>query len=328
MIGGGSHAKLLHDLQRKHQDLTWIESDDIASEELIEEVDNGSIDYALTGSLEIALQRRFFPELRIGFVLGQPKQLRWAYNRAEDDSLALAIDDFFTLIKNDGRLDQLVHRYYRHVENFNYSDLQTLNINMRDRLPRYESMFKVAALNHGIDWRLLAAIGYQESLWNERAVSPTGVRGLMMLTQVTAKQMKVKNRLDPVQSINGGAKYLASALKRLPDRIEEPDRSWFALASYNVGFGHLQDAWKITKFNGGDPDKWIDVKKNLPLLARKKWYKSMKYGYARGWEPVIYVENIRKYYDYMVGSDLKATAGTLTIDNQVDNVSRPIAPSH
>jgi membrane-bound lytic murein transglycosylase F len=328
VIGGSSQAKLLQELRRKHRFLVWIESDDIASEELIEQVEYGRIDYALADSHEISLERRFFPELRIGFSLDPPKQLRWAFNHSDDNSLELAIEEFFTLIKTDGRLDQLIHRHYSGVSKFNYSDLQTLNLHIRERLPAYIALFKREAENSGIDWRLLAAIGYQESLWNERAISPTGVRGLMMLTRVTAKQMGVINRLDVEQSIHGGAKYFASVHERVPGNIAEPDRTWFALASYNVGRGHLADARKITENNGGDPDKWIDVKKSLPLLARKKWYKSTKYGYARGWEPVIYVENIRKYYDYMVASDLKAKSATITRDRLPEMFSRPIAPSH
>jgi membrane-bound lytic murein transglycosylase F len=150
----------------------------------------------------------------------------------------------------------------------------------------------------------------------------------MMLTRATAKQMKVENRLDPQQSIRGGARYFASVQDKIPARIAEPDRTWFALASYNVGFGHLEDARKITEANGGDPDKWIDVKKSLPLLARKKWYKKTKYGYARGWEPVIYVENIRKYYDYLVTSDLKVKRAAAAEEKQPENMIRPIAPSH
>lgn len=328
VISGSSQARLLRKLQLRYRDLSWIESDDIAIEELIEEVESGRIDYALADSHEIALQRRFLPELRVGFELDRPKQLRWAFNHAEDNSLTLAIEDFFMTIKTDGRLEQLIHRHYSHVAQFNYSDIQTLTLHMRNRLPSYIALFKQEAVITGVDWRLLASIGYQESLWNERAVSPTGVRGLMMLTRATAKQMKVKNRLDPQQSIRGGAKYFARVYQRVPAHIGEPDRTWFALASYNVGFGHLEDARKITENNGGDPDKWIDVKKSLPLLARKKWYKSTKYGYARGWEPVVYVENIRKYYDYMVALELKAKAGVFARDQRPESIISPIAPSH
>ena len=328
VLSGTSQAKLLRQLQDSYADLSWIENDDIASEELVELVEEGKADYILADSHEIALQRRFFPELRIAFELGHPKQLRWAFNHAGDNSLALAVEAFFTLINQDGRLEQLIHRHYSYVAHFNYSDIQTFNQHVENRLPKYEAIFRQEAEDSGIDWRLLAAIGYQESLWNARAKSPTGVRGLMMLTLVTAKQVKVKNRLDPVQSIRGGAAYFASVLKRVPQQITEPDRTWLALASYNVGFGHVEDARKITEKRGGDPNKWIDVKKNLPLLARKKWYKRTKFGYARGWEPVKYVENIRKYYAYLVGSDIKESKEWQDDTDKTPTSKRQLAPSH
>ena len=325
VLSGTAHVKQLHGLLEQYPDLTWIEVDDIATEELIEQVDAGQVDYILADSHEIALQRRYFPELRIAFELGEPRQLRWAYNHSDDDSLDLAIQAFFKEIEQDGRLEQLIHRHYSHVEKFNYSDVRTFTRRIKTHLPRYESLFRQAADEVDLDWRLLASIGYQESLWNARAKSPTGVRGLMMLTLTTARQMKVKNRLDPAESIRGGSKYIASVLKRVPERIPEPDRTWFALAAYNVGFGHVEDARKITESRGGDPDRWIDVKESLPLLARKKWYKKTKYGYARGWEPVKYVENIRQYYEYLIGFETRALRENGDIKPKQDVA--PLAPS-
>lgn len=327
VIRGSSQAALLRELKPDYPDLTWTEVDDIATEELIELVNDGEVDYIIADSHAIALQRRFFPELRIAFEPGQPRQLRWAYNQSTDNSLASAIDSFFKEIREDGRLEQLIHRHYGQVAKFNYSDIQTFTNHVESRLPKYQETFEREAAKVGLDWRLLASIGYQESLWNARAKSPTGVRGLMMLTQATAKQMKVTNRLDAEQSIGGGARYFASVLKRIPDRIADPDRTWFALASYNVGFGHLQDARIITETRGGDPDKWIDVKKNLPLLARKKWYKGTKYGYARGWEPVKYVENIRQYFEYLTGHEVKAMRESGELDKLEPKEGLPIAPS-
>jgi len=310
VIQGTSHTQLLTQLQIEHPELSFRINHDMATEELIGLVDEGLVDFMLADSHEIALQRRFYPELRIAFELGEPKQLRWAIKKSADNSLLEAMNKFFIEIKQNGRLDQLIHRYYGQVEKFNYSDLQTFQLHVRERLPRYRDIFIREADKQGLDWRLLAAIGYQESLWNPKAKSPTGVRGLMMLTLDTAKHVKIKNRLDPEQSIKGGARYFKRVLKKVPERIAQPDRTWLALASYNVGFGHLEDARKITLDNKGDADKWIDIKQSLPLLGKKKWYKNTKHGYARGWEPVKYVENIRKYYDLLVWMD--------TRDNEIE----------
>ena len=260
VVSGTSQVKLLSGMQESFPELDWHINKDIATEELIELVDEGLVDYILTDSHEIALQRRFYPELRIAFELGEPKQLRWATKSSDDRSLIRQINKFFEVVSKDGRLDQLIHRYYSHVAKFNYSDIQTFTRHVRERLPKYRELFIKEAKAQNMDWRLLAAIGYQESLWNPKAKSPTGVRGLMMLTLATAKHVKIKNRLDPAQSIKGGAIYFNKVLRKIPQKIGKPDRIWFALASYNVGFGHLEDARIITQNNQADPDKWIDLK--------------------------------------------------------------------
>lgn len=131
-------------------------------------------------------------------------------------------------------------------------------------------MYIAAGEKYNIDWKLLAAMGYQESHWNPKAVSPTGVRGIMMLTQQTAGQMGIKNRLDPKSSIFGGAKYLDKIRRRFPKDLTEPDRTWFAMAAYNVGYYHVRDAQKITTQQEKNPNKWNDLQTTLPLLARKK----------------------------------------------------------
>ena len=171
---------------------------------------------------------------------------------------------------------------------------------MRDRLPKLRPYFEEAEALTGIDWRLLAAVGYQESHWQENAVSPTGVRGIMMLTQDTARHVGIKNRLDPRLSIIGGARYLRIVEKKIPDRIDDINRLWLTLAGYNIGFGHLEDARILTQRQGANPDLWLDVKERLPLLRKKAYYSTVKHGFARGNEPVTYVENIRNYYDLLL----------------------------
>ena len=129
--------------------------------------------------------------------------------------------------------------------------------------------------------------------------SPTGVRGIMMLTEDTADYLGIDDRVDPRNSIFGGAQYYARQTERVADSVVEPDRTWMALAAYNVGFNHVKDARLIVEMQGGDPDTWVDISKALPLLAQRRWYSQLPYGYARGWEPVLYVNNIRSYYNIL-----------------------------
>ena len=121
----------------------------------------------------------------------------------------------------------------------------------------------------------------------------------MMLTMATADYLDIEDRMDPESSIFGGARYFARQTERVADSVEEPDRTWMALAAYNVGFNHIKDARQIVEWQGGDPDTWVDLSEALPLLAKREWYSRVKYGYARGWEPVLYVNNIRSYYNIL-----------------------------
>ena len=146
---------------------------------------------------------------------------------------------------------------------------------------------------------LLAAQAYQESHWNRRAKSPTGVRGIMMLTLTTAKEMGVESRLDAAQSIMGGAKYLYQQQKRIPESVTGQDRWWQALAAYNVGMGHLNDARMLARKLDLDPDNWLELRGVLPLLSQKKYYSELKYGRARGTEPVTYVNRVRNYQNIL-----------------------------
>ncbi len=164
------------------------------------------------------------------------------------------------------------------------------------RLPRYLAAFQREAQRRGFSWTLLASQAYQESHWNPRARSYTGVRGIMQLTRATSVSLGVTNRLDPMQSISGGAWHLARLHKQLPAHIQEPDRTWIALAAYNVGMGHINDARRLAFRLGKNPDRWSEFKEILPLLAKRKYYTTLRHGYARGWEPVRYVERIRVYW--------------------------------
>jgi membrane-bound lytic murein transglycosylase F len=299
VIADSSHVDRLQQLKQQHTQLNWVEHNDVESEELLQMVNNHVIDYTIADSNEVAMNQRFLIDLRVAFNLSEPLQLAWAFSNGRDTSLYDKASEFFWKIYNNGELSHLIEQHYGHVDKFDYVGNRTYIEHIATRLSKYQTLFQQASAEVGMDWRLLAAMGYQESHWNPEAISPTGVRGIMMLTRQTAAQLGVSNRLDPHSSIYGGARYLAEIRNRLPPEIEEPDRTWFALAAYNVGYYHVEDARAIAVQLNKNPNKWNDVRTTLPLLTRSRWYKVSTYGYARGWEPVRYVEGIRRYYDLL-----------------------------
>ncbi|MDZ5603481.1 membrane-bound lytic murein transglycosylase MltF [Pseudomonas sp. RP23018S] len=299
VLKGSSHAEQLAALKKQYPALQYEESDAVEVVDLLRMVDEGQIDLTLVDSNELAMNQVYFSNVRVAFDLGDARDQRWALAAGEDVSLLNKINAFLDEAQKNGTLQRLKDRYYGHVDVLGYVGAYTFAQHLQQRLPKYEKQFKATAKTEQVDWRLLAAIGYQESMWQPEVTSKTGVRGLMMLTQRTAQAMGVSNRLDPRQSIMGGAKYFMLVKDQLDDSIKEPDRTWFALAGYNVGSGHLEDARTLAKREGLNPNKWLDVKKMLPRLAQKQWYSKTRYGYARGGEPVHFVANIRRYYDIL-----------------------------
>ena len=301
VLAGSSHEELLQRAKAERRPgLDWVALEGTDSHALLEMVDDGRFAYTLADSNELSLARRTLPELRPAFSLGRPDRLAWAFPAFGDASLVRAANRFLRRERASGRLAELVARYYDEGETARSIAERDFMQHIGERLPRYELLFRRAAESTGLDWRLLAAVGYQESHWDPHAVSPTGVRGIMMLTQAAAKDLEIEDREDPQQSILGGARYLRRMMEKIPERIPEPERLYFALAGYNVGFGHLEDARVLTQRQGGDPDSWEDVRQRLPLLREKRYYKTLKRGFARGNEPVIYVENIRRYHELLV----------------------------
>jgi len=290
---------LLKILSFYHPDLAWRVLEDKGMTEILSLVNENSVPIAIADSNWVAIYRHLFPEVRVAFDITGELPVAWIYKRKSDHSLDKAVRSFFRKIQKNGTLDKLIDHYYQHRESFDYVDTRTFLENVDNRLPNFRELFQKSARDTKLDWLLLAAVSYQESHWDPKAKSSTGVRGLMMLTIDTAKSLGVEDRLDPEQSILGGARYLSKMMNKISEKIKGEDRVWFALAAYNVGFGHLEDARILTQLQGGDPDKWTDVSERLPLLADKNWYRKTKYGYARGGEPVKFVKNIRRYRDIL-----------------------------
>ena len=289
----------LKKLQKNWPKLDWKTNQEASPEDLMVLVNDKRIDYTIISSDEIKLNRRFYPELRVAFDINKTQKIGWAFVQSEDTSLYDAANQFLEQQQKSGALQALKEQHFGHIKAFDYVGTRVYQRHIQARLPDYQPYFEKAGKDNDLQWILLAAMSYQESHWNEQAISPTGVRGLMMLTIATAKYIGVNNRVEPHQSIFGGAYYFAKLLKRLPEKVKEPDRTLFALASYNLGYGHVRDAMKLTKKRGQDETKWINLEKTLPLLSKKKWHKQTRYGYARGNEAVKYVKNIRSYYDIL-----------------------------
>lgn len=327
-----SHANLL---ASKYPDLKFEIDKKRDTFELLDQIVEDKIDYTIVDSHILEQFRRFHPELRVGFVIRSDQGLSLAFkpmthytgmfNILEnlkkydiavdkitalqkrlplDNSLIKSSNQFINDMRESGELEYWLDVYYGHLLDFDYLDTRRFAERKAERLPKYQKQFEKAA-EDDIDWKLLAAIGYQESHWNPSAVSPTGVRGLMMLTMNTAKSVSVVDRTDPAQSILGGARYFRRVHDLLPAEIQEPDRTWMALASYNIGLGHVLDVRKWVKSAGGNPNAWNEVRDMLPKKHQAAWFRKSKHGFARGNEAVTYVENIRRYYDLLKWEEVK-----------------------
>ncbi|WP_169828928.1 membrane-bound lytic murein transglycosylase MltF [Marinobacterium jannaschii] len=295
IVANSSYEESLRRLQDQYPELSWQSSEEEATVELMEAVHQRKLDLTVLDEVSFNAQKSFFPGLNSGFTLDESQPLAWMLPPHPDESLKRALVRFFLRTETQTLIKNLKEKYFARRNQLDYFDTVTFKKDMKKRLPKLEQYFHMAEQETDIDWKLLAAIAYQESHWNPKAVSPTGVRGVMMLTRATAKEMGVKDRTDPRQSIMGGAHYLIKVMSKIPKRITGKDRFWMALAGYNVGFGHLEDARILASRAGENPDRWETVKKFLPLLTKPKYYKTVKRGYARGYEPVAYVRNIRKY---------------------------------
>ena len=266
---------------------------------LLDAVGTGKIDCTVANEEQLATMRNYHPEMVASFDIAAPSRLAWTFPPDADPALLLLVKDFFRRINEDGTLHRMLEQYYGYNDRLNPLDDAAFLTEVQTVLPRYRPLFKEAATLTSNEWQLLAAVAYRESHWNPLATSFTGVRGIMMLTENTADRMGVKNRLDPKESIIAGAQYLQLMKDRLPLHIEEPDRTWLALAAYNQGMGHLEDARILAQRRGLNPDLWVDVKKVLPLLSNPRIAGQLKHGTGRGGEAVIFVETIRMYYDML-----------------------------
>jgi membrane-bound lytic murein transglycosylase F len=311
---GSAHVALLELARGAVHNLRWSEHT-ASAEALIRNVARGQAVYTIVNSNDFSLLRHYYPEAAVAFDLGAD-EVAWALPQGAED-LREQVDAYFAGIQATGELEAVLDRNDHPVEDFDFVGSRAFVRHLSSRFPQYQATFEQAGRETGIDWKLLAAISYQESHWDSAAVSPTGVRGLMMLTELTAQMMDVADRNDPHASILGGARYFQNVLRKIPERIPADDRMWLALAAYNIGFGHVEDARIITEMQGGNPDSWDEVRIRLPLLSNEDWHSRVERGFARGAVPVEYVDNVRRYYtllQWMAGTEI-LTASSVSFND-------------
>jgi membrane-bound lytic murein transglycosylase F len=294
---GTSYEKKVKELNKQGFAINIEYYADTPTEELIRMVSEKEIRITIADSNIAMLNRRYYPDVKIAFPLEDLQSIGWAVKKGED-ALRKKINSFFKKIREDGTFDKIYNKYYAHTDFFDYLDLKKFHRRIETRLPVYRDIIEKAAQHYNFDWRLIAAMVYQESHFNPRAVSYTGVKGIMQLTANTATDLGVDDLFDPEQSIMGGVRYLRRLYEGFED-VPDPDRLYVSLASYNVGRGHVIDAQQIAKDKQLNSHSWEVLEGILPLLRRSKYYKKTKYGYCRGTEPVRYVKRIMIYYDIL-----------------------------
>lgn len=325
-LAGAVHNQLLEELrQERVPDLEWREIGAPDAMELLDMVNFGKAQLAIVPASEFAVQKGLYPRLKVAFDLGPPRELVWYLQPGGDQQRLLQrLNDFFEEGLTGGTLAALRKEQFSQGREVANISSRRFSRKIRDTLPEYQELIRKVAAEYQMDWTLLAAIAYQESHWDPLATSPTGVRGLMMLTEPTAEELGVKDRLDPAESLRGGARYLKILKRRLPERITDPDRTFLALAAYNIGRAHLEDARVLTQRQGGDPDLWSDVMLRLPLLESRKYCNDLKYGYARGQEAATYVRNIRHFHAILEWQDIASNRPVppVRVDDHLPEVLR------
>ena len=303
VLAGTRQARTMKRLAEDIPDLTLVEVGEGDMIDLLEALGEQKISYVAMDAQQEEIANQHIPSLRTTLTLSEPAPIVWQLGKSPNPALREKINAFVVRIRQDGTLARLEERYFGHVRRLSQADVEKFLGHIETTLPKLRKHFQDAERISGIDWRLIAAIAWQESHWNPLATSRTGVRGIMMLTADTADRLGVGNRLDAKESILGGARYINLLKNALPSEIEEPDRTWLALAAYNIGPGHLNAARSIAKQLKADPNTWYSMKRVLPLLARPQYYSRLKSGRARGGEAVIMTENIRSYYDILARNE-------------------------
>jgi membrane-bound lytic murein transglycosylase F len=235
----------------------------------------------------------YYDELQLGLDLSQEEPVFWAMRNTSTEMLQVV--NTWLLEKKKRFIPDLYTKYFLNSKNQHFRTTSVYSSLGGNRISVYDELIQENAKTLGWDWRLLAAVVYKESAFDTTALSYAGAQGLLQLMPVTLERFGVTNPNDPVESLRGGVKYLQYLDKFWLERVPETnERIKFILASYNIGQGHVEDAWRLTLKYRKNTQSWQEVSNFLNLKSDPKYYRDpvVKSGYAKGHIAVNYVRDV------------------------------------
>jgi membrane-bound lytic murein transglycosylase F len=283
----------------------------LESEQLVQRVALGEIDYAICDENVGLVNSTYFPQLDVGTAISFPQHVAWAVH-PDSDSLRVEIDEWLEKYKKTRSYAVLYNKYFKNRHSYRsiHSEHYTLG---SGKISNYDEIIKKESEQIGWDWRLLASLIYQESRFNPQAESWAGAFGLMQLMPGTAKNYGITKSSSPEAQISAGTAFIKWLDNRFIDEISDPEeRIKFILASYNIGYGHIQDARRLAELYEEDPNIWFGVVEEWLLKKSDPVYYTdqvVRHGYARGIETYNFVKQIMGRYEHyknIVNSDVMA----------------------
>ncbi|RIJ48538.1 lytic transglycosylase F [Maribellus luteus] len=272
---------------------------DLSTDKIIEMVANGEIKYTVADNNIASINASYYPELDIRVPISFSQRMAWAL-RPQSKELEKALNEWINEMKDGVEYYVIYNKYFKNERDFRRrenSDFYSLNNN---RVSAYDELIQASADTLGWDWRLMAAMVFQESKFNPELESWAGAKGLMQLMPGTAERFGVKDRTDPVQSMDAATKILELLWGRFEEIPDSVQRIKFTMAAYNCGYGHVEDARNLAKLDKLDPDAWDkNVEESILKLSYPENYNKsvVKYGYVRGVEPYTYVKEVFARYE-------------------------------
>lgn len=300
---GTTYHSRISELIKSGISLNYILYENVPTEELIRMIHDKEIKYTIATDTIALLSRRYYPDIRIGIPIREKEPLAWVVSK-KDPEMLKQVNKFLLYAGQTGLIKRITDKYFSTINHSDPFDLKKFHQRIDTRLPEYKQLIYKEAAKYGLDWKLMAAIAYQESQFDPEATSFNNIKGLMQVTKIAAEEMGISNHFNPSENIKAGIQYFDKMLKKFDYLGDDHEKIHFALVSYNVGYGHVSDALKIAEDMGLDPTKWQSLKKTLPLLSKSSYYTRAKHGYTRGLESVQYAERILTYYDILKQKDL------------------------